>query len=220
MSEEPRITAQNPTTPGSPRPKRILAIDGGGVRGIVAIGFLERMEAALQDATGNQQLLLADHFDLIGGTSVGSMIATMLALGRPTDRVAATFKEVAPKIFRRQIGEGIFVPQFSARDLEQVLLRELGDMRLDDPKLRTGLAIIIKRLDTGSPWWIMTNNPGGKFWESDGQQTIADLIRASTAAPTVFEPKELPLAVGGPGLFVDGGLTPFNNPSLALLMAA
>lgn len=220
------------TTPRAPNsrqssPKRILALDGGGVRGIVTIAFLERMEVDLRRKTGNPNVTLGQHFDLIGGTSVGSIIATLLALDWPMAKVASTFKTMNPKIFDSPLRLGIFSPRFKAGPLRRSLNEVLGDMRLDDPALTTGLAIITKRLDTGSPWWIVTNNPNSRFWDDDKPEnknrafSVADLIRASTAAPTVFNPKRLPMGPKGVyGLFVDGALTPFNSPALALLMTA
>ena len=207
-------------------PKRILALDGGGVRGVVTLPFLERMESQLREELGNSNLVLADHFDLIGGTSVGSIVATMLALGWPMEKVATTFKTWCPGIFNSPRGLGLVGAKFRVGALTRHLDATLGDMRLDSPHLKTMLAIVTKRLDTGSPWWIVMNNPNSRFWDGPNPEDknhalrIADLIRASTAAPTVFKPKLLPLAANRPyGLFVDGGLSPFNNPSLALLMA-
>ena len=64
----------------APGPKRILSLDGGGVRGAVSIGFLERLERLVEDIEG-KPTLLGDWFDLIGGTSTGAIIAAALALG-------------------------------------------------------------------------------------------------------------------------------------------
>jgi hypothetical protein len=108
------------------------------------------------------------------------------------------------------------------------LAKVVGERRLDTPDLLTSLAIIMKRLDTGGAW-IVSNNPRAKYWESptDGRTIgnrhyrLADLVRASTAAPYYFEPQEIEIAPGRPpGLFVDGGITPHNNPALALLQLA
>ena len=66
----------------SPGPKRILALDGGGVRGILTLAILERMEALLRERSSTpNSFRLCDYFDLIGGTSTGSIIASGLALG-------------------------------------------------------------------------------------------------------------------------------------------
>jgi patatin-like phospholipase/acyl hydrolase len=65
-----------------PGPKRILALDGGGTRGVITLAFLAEIEATLQTKLGRgDEFVLADYFDMIGGTSVGSILATMLALG-------------------------------------------------------------------------------------------------------------------------------------------
>lgn len=77
------------------KPKRILALDGGGVRGIATIAFLERMEIELRGATGTETL--GQQFDLIGGTSVGSIIACMLALDWPMQKVSETFRAMCPR---------------------------------------------------------------------------------------------------------------------------
>ena len=227
MTETPAVVADATRPVGGGGKKRILALDGGGVRGIVTVAFLERMEAALRAKTGNANLTLGRHFDLIGGTSVGSILATMLALDWPMQKVASTFKAWAPEIFKQRIGLGIFSAKFKADVLEDKLKQTLGDMRLEDPRLITRLAIVTKRLDTGSPWWIVGNIPTSPFWrggDPDRQNAtfrVADLIRASTAAPTVFDPKRLPIGPSQPyGLFVDGAVSPFNNPALALIMTA
>lgn len=198
------------------------------MRGIVTIAFLELLERQLRERLGKDDLVLAEHFDLIGGTSVGSIIATMLSLGWPMEEVSRTFKAWCPEIFSSPVGFGIMRAKFRAGALSKHLSATLGDMRLDSPDLKPRcLAIVTKRLDTGSPWWIVTNNPNSPFWDGPNPEDrnralrVGDLIRASTAAPTVFNPKLLPLAPGRPyGLFVDGGISPFNNPALALVMAA
>ncbi len=74
----------------SPGPKRILALDGGGVRGIVSLAILERIEAILRERApppGSGPFRLAHYFDLIGGTSTGSIIAAGLALGFSVDEI-------------------------------------------------------------------------------------------------------------------------------------
>ena len=85
-----------------------------------------------------------------------------------------------------------------------------------------------KRLDTGSVW-LFHNNPRGLFFASEGNDSdavpnrdllLANLIRASTAAPTYFEPEFIEVARGVKGAFVDGGVSPHNNPALLLMMLA
>ncbi len=217
---------------GPDGPHRILALDGGGVRGMITLEFLDAIEALLRRRYNAPHFVLADYYDLIGGTSAGSLIATMLARGWPMERVRATFETWAPKIFADRIGLGVFRPRFSERALHRCLRQEVGDLTMDTTELKTGLAIICKRVDTGSPW-VVTNNPNARYWRAGGlsdeagdgdwidnrEYRIADLVRASTAAPTYFHPKSIPIyRRGRTGVFVDGGVSPYNSPALLLFM--
>ena len=75
----------------------MLALDGGGVRGIVSIAFLERIEELLKERSGRgDDFRLSDHFDLIGGTSTGAIIAAGLATGRTVAEVKDLYEELAP----------------------------------------------------------------------------------------------------------------------------
>src|SRR5687767_7008853 len=63
-------------------PKRILALDGGGIRGALTLGYLQGIEDTLRKQHDNDPAFrLSDYFDLIGGTSTGSIIASCLAIG-------------------------------------------------------------------------------------------------------------------------------------------
>ncbi|MGE0724140.1 MAG: patatin-like phospholipase family protein [Alphaproteobacteria bacterium] len=213
----------------SPGPKRILALDGGGVRGIVSVAFLERIEAILRERTGDSDYRLSSYFDLIGGTSTGAIIATALALGRSVAEVRSLYLDLAPKLFKRWRWR-LFGLQskFDHRPLVEIMRAEIGDRTLGAPDLLTGLAIVAKRFDTASTW-VLTNNPRAKYWSDppDGRHVgnhayrLADVVRASTAAPLFFDPQEIAIAPGQPpGLFVDGAVSPHNNPALQLLMLA
>jgi patatin-like phospholipase/acyl hydrolase len=84
-----------------PGPKRVLALDGGGVRGALTVAFLERIEALLSERDG-KEIRLGDYFDLIGGTSTGAVIAGALALGYRTAQVKDFYLKLAPFAFKRQ----------------------------------------------------------------------------------------------------------------------
>jgi hypothetical protein len=78
-----------------PRPKRILSLDGGGVRGAISVAFLQRIEKILDEHAGHE-VRLGDWFDLIGGTSTGAIIAAALALGHRTSFVKDIYFRLAP----------------------------------------------------------------------------------------------------------------------------
>jgi predicted acylesterase/phospholipase RssA len=222
----------------SPGRKRILALDGGGTRGIVTVAFLERMEELLREKACNPGLRLCDHFDLVGGTSTGSIIATAVALGYSAGEVARFYRELTPKAFK-PAGVSIpgtsvtlpipaLLPRLDTALLEEALRAKTGERSLDSPDLLTGLAIIARRFDTASTW-LVTNNPRGLYWDDPPDRSyignrhykLLSLIRASTAAPTYFAPEFVSVAEGEPPApFIDGGLSAHNNPALYLLMAA
>ena len=216
--------------PSDKKPRRILSLDGGGVRGALTIGYLERIERLLQDQSQEAKVpRLCDHFDLIGGTSTGAIIATALALGYSASQIKDFYFHLGPKVFRNRRFRLWFVQTiFDARSLRKEISRIVGDRRLDSQDLQTFLAIVTKRMDTGSAW-IVTNNPKGKYWDDPLDRSyignrhyrLADLVRASTAAPYYFTPHDIEIAAGEkPGLFIDGGVSPHNNPALALLQVA
>jgi uncharacterized protein len=225
QSLEARLTA--------PGPKRILALDGGGIRGVLTLEYLARMEAILRERSPSpDRFCLADYFDLIGGTSTGSIIAAGLALGFPVARLQELYNALATTIFDKPPYRfGVFVPKFGRLPLVNSLKQQFGDETLGSERLRTGLVVMTKRLDTGSPW-PLHNNPRGRYYhERAGGTALANkhfplwqVVRASTAAPHYFEPEQLSVAVSGSsavdGAFVDGGVSPSNNPSLQLLMMA
>lgn len=212
-----------------PGPKRILSLDGGGLRGVVSVAFLEALESLLRRRHGRPGLVLQDYFDLIGGTSTGSIIATLLALGMPMAEVKSRYFELGPKVFRRSFWRlpGVQA-KYASRALVDSITDFVADRALDSEDLETGLAIVMKRLDSGSPW-IVANNPRSAYWDdpADGSYIgnrhfqLRQLVRASTAAPTFFAPEWIEIVAGQPpGVFVDGGVSPFNNPTLLLLMMA
>jgi uncharacterized protein len=222
---EERLTAKGP--------KRILALDGGGIRGVLTLEYLARIEALLRNRSPTPDTFcLADYFDLIGGTSTGSIIAAGLALGFRVSRLQELYGALANTVFEKPLYRfGVFVPKFARLPLVTALKQQFGDETLGSARLQTGLMVMTKRLDTGSPW-PLHNNPRGRYYnERAGGTGIANkhfplwqVVRASTAAPHYFEPERLSVAVRDSafvdGAFVDGGVSPFNNPSLQLLLLA
>ena len=104
----------------------------------------------------------------------------------------------------------------------------VGDMTLGSDEIATGLAMLTKRVDTGSTW-VIHNNPKGRYFPDPADKHILgnhsfplrNIVRASTAAPYYFDPQKVQIEPGGKsGYFVDGGVTPHNNPSFQMLMLA
>ena len=129
--------------------------------------------------------------------------------------------------------KGVVRARYDEQTLIAHLKRVFGkDLLLGDDSLQTGLLIVTKRLDTGSVW-PLGNNPLGQFFRAKGSHTwisnsefpLWKVVRASTAAPSFFDPEPIQISAQAGkkrvvGTFVDGGVSPYNNPSLQALMYA
>jgi len=216
-------------------PKRILALDGGGVKGLLTLGMLKPLEDELRArAGGDEAFRLCDYYDLIGGTSTGAIIATGLALGLSVDELIALYQQLCPDVFGRAARDGMFLQsRFESKRLRRALARVLTTKTLGTEDLRTGLAIHAKRIDTGSAW-VITNHPLGAFYDPapetgifpNKRYRLIDLVLASAAAPTFFDEVTIDIAFDErrrpikKGYFVDGAVSANNNPSLQMLMLA
>ncbi|MGM0575211.1 MAG: patatin-like phospholipase family protein [Myxococcota bacterium] len=214
------------------RPKRILALDGGGVRGALSLEYLARIESILRERSRDPEAFrLRDYFDLIAGTSTGAIIAASLAMGYSVDTLREMYRRLARDVFRPRFAlGGLLRPRFSPKPLERHLRRVLGEhTRLGSPELTTGLLVVAKRFDTTSPW-PLNNIPWGKFyageagspWMANSDFPLWRVVRASTAAPVYFQPERFEVdwqrrSETAP-MFLDGGVSPFNNPALQALM--
>lgn len=198
------------------------------MRGIVEVAFLEAVEASYKRQFGSSTSL-NDVFHLVGGTSTGSIIATAVSLGLPLSTVRDFYLERAARFFkkRRWLSRIRHRAAFDADALEGEIIDVIGDVTLGDPSLKTYLAIIAKRLDTGSAW-ILSNVPDAPYFKDPENNayhgnhgySVARLLAASAAAPTYFDQRLIQIAPDQVGTFVDGGLSPHSDPSLALLQIA
>jgi predicted acylesterase/phospholipase RssA len=215
-------------------PKRILALDGGGLRGILTLGILKQIENELRARHGGDEAFrLCDYFDLIAGTSTGAIIAATLAIGWSVDAITSKYFQLGDRVFKRSLLRSGLV---RAKYDERRLIKELKDVygaetTLGSDRVLTGLLVVIKRLDSGSAWPV-SNNPRGKYFASraggvigNGDYKLWQTVRASTAAPDYFKPETITIArlpdhPSITGDFVDGGVSPYNNPALQAVMYA
>jgi patatin-like phospholipase/acyl hydrolase len=180
---------------------RVLAIDGGGIRGIIPALVL----AELERRSGRPVFEL---FDLIAGTSTGGILACALCAPDPlpAEEVAAIYEEEGPAIFDRSAwqrirsAEGLLDEKYDAGALDRALERFLADKRLAD----TVPDLIVPTYDMSEPgpFFFKTRNALERPLEDFPLTVVA---RATSAAPTYFEP----LPVGERAL-VDGGVFAVN----------
>ena len=207
-------------------PKRILALDGGGIRGVLTLEFLLELEKQLREKLQRgEDFVLSDYFDLIAGTSTGAIIATALALGMSVEDVRRFYLECGREIFTKSHFLKWFKHLYPKENVTAKLQEVYGaETTLGSDRLRSLVLIVMRNADTNSPW-PLTNNPLAKYNDRlkpthfNLDLLLWQVVRASTAAPVYFPAEDMQV---GPHKFrfVDGGTTTFNNPGfLAFVMA-
>ena len=209
----------------SPGPKKLLALDGGGIRGVITLEMLLRLETMLAEQLGaGDDFVLGDYFDYIGGTSTGAVIAAGLAKGLPVRRLLELYVARCEEMFDHASLLRRYHYRYGSLRLKELLQDVLGkDTTLGSEDLKTLLLIIVRNATTDSPW-PLSNNPDALFNDStrdDNNLNIPlwQLVRASTAAPTYFPPEVVTLGAHD-FVFVDGAVTMYNNPAFQLFLMA
>lgn len=209
-------------------PRRILSLDGGGYRGLISLYVLKEIERQLRDKIGLPELKLCDFFDYIGGTSTGAIIAAALARGMTVDEVLNFYHESGPDMFQLQNLYRRLNSFYRDEPLAKKLQNTLGHRTCLIPQdLRCLLLVVTKNATTDSPWPI-SSNPKAKYNDPARKDCnlkipLWQLVRASTAAPFFFPPETIQWDPGEQKrtfVFVDGGMTPYNNPAFLLYRMA
>jgi hypothetical protein len=208
--------------------KALLALDGGGIRGLLSLQILKRIEELAQEQAGNPELCLCDCFDFVAGTSTGGMIAASLSIGLSVAEIERFYLDNAAAIFTRNSNllKRLTTARYEVNALRQALQDIFGaETTLGSNRLRTLLMLVMLNASTSSPW-PLTNNPQARYNNMDECGDVSNLhlplwklVRASAAAPFYFEPEAIEIE-SRKYLFFDGGLTPYNNPAFKLFQTA
>jgi hypothetical protein len=214
--------------------KRILSLDGGGIRGVFSLEILLRIEALLREHLQNPGLVLADHFDFVAGTSTGAIIATGLSWGMTVEEILGLYVQHGTTMFQHvpwyRPLRRFLVSRYEARPLSDLLRRTFSEdgngevpALLNSKRLRTLLLVVMRNHTTGSAWPV-TNNPSAMYNDPslpdcNLKVPLWKLVRASAAAPVFFDPEEIMLG-NRRHVFVDGAITPYNNPALIAALTA
>lgn len=187
------------------RPYRILSLDGGGALGVFTLGVLSELEKMIGSP-------LWKRVDLIYGTSTGSIIAALLALGHPVDHVYELYLERVSDIMRRST---LWTRSAALhRHAEDVFEKKKFDSFLVD------VGIVATNLDSNRPLVFKSTAEGAhgrkaSFCPGFGC-TIADAVIASSAAYPMFRVKRISTTVHGELRAADGGFVASNPTLLAL----
>ena len=189
--------------------KRILSIDGGGIRGALTACFLVELEK--QMGAPCREL-----FQMVAGTSTGALIAAAIAVGVPATRILDIYVNRAKEIFtcpsiaawpkRLAIGHA-----YNSDNIAEVLQSEFGkckDWTLNDCPIRI---LLTARGVSGHTWYFVQDRP--KNARQVGGASLIECACASAAAPTYFSPVYVSPANGRLiGWCYDGGVGDVANP--------
>ena len=211
------------------RPHRLLALDGGGIRGVLTLQVLIKMEEILRERSGQgADFRLCHFFDYIGGTSTGAIIAAGLARGMSAKELSDFYMEAGPAMFDKSFILFRLRHLYESQPLKEKLQQTFGkDTTLFPKYLKSLLLVVTRNVTTDSPWPV-SSNPFAKYnlpGRADCNLCIPlwQLVRASTAAPIYFSPEVIQWDPKNPSktfVFEDGGLTPYNNPAFLLARMA
>ena len=183
----------------------VLAIDGGGIRGLIPALVLAEIEAR----TGRP---IATMVDLIAGTSTGGIIACALARPQPMPaaEIAELYEEEGPVIFDKTLVKtitsagGLLDERYDDAGLVATLERHLGGVRLGDATV----PLLITAYDVTGRQALLLRS------DTDPDLRMVDAAHATSAAPTYFEPVAL-----GPRTLIDGGVFAINPAVFAFTEA-
>src|SRR5687768_10154179 len=212
------------------QPRKILSLDGGGIRGVLTLEILLELEKQLKtELKKDDSFRLSDFFDYVGGTSTGAIIAAGLSRGMSVTELLNFYEEK---------GEAMFDKAFLLKRVKYFyndgpLLKELkktfgeGDIDIKSGGFKSLLLVVTMNRSTDSPWPI-SNNPNARYNNATRPDCnlripLYQLVRASTAAPAYFLPETLQWDPTNPEktfVFADGGVTPYNNPSFLMYRMA
>ncbi|HEX2414693.1 MAG TPA: CBASS cGAMP-activated phospholipase [Thermoleophilaceae bacterium] len=181
---------------------RVLAIDGGGIRGLIPALVLTEIER-------RSQRRIFELFDLIAGTSTGGILACALCAPDPLPalEVVKLYEEEGPEIFSIALAQrirsagGLLDEKYDSATLDRALERFLADKRLSEatPDL------IVPAYDTAEPGPYFFKSRKARETPATDDFPLSLVARATSAAPTYFEPLE-----AGPRSLVDGGVFAVN----------
>ena len=198
---------------------RILSLDGGGIRGIISCVILKYVEEQLQELD-NPNAKLGDYFDLISGSSTGGILAAILLFPDNSKKAKFSVQEAlnlyakrGDEIFEVSLWEklinpfGLFNEKISDENLEKQLNAVFKNLQLKDfikPSLITS--------------YDVTQRKAKFFTSHDAIESlenfyVKDVCRATSAAPTYFEPAQIKSFYGQEFTLIDGGVYA-NNPAL------
>jgi uncharacterized protein len=202
--------------------QKVLSIDGGGIRGIIPAMVLTEIETRTGKAT-------SELFDLVAGTSTGGILALGLTKPRQdgapeysAERLIELYETEGEKIFDRPVwhrlhsGWGLGEEKYPAEGIEEVAKRYFKNVYLAEAL--TEVLVTAYEIEHRGPWFFKRRHARDDNSEGD-DFLMRDVARATSAAPTYFEPIQLTWGPHGKRAFIDGGVHS-NNPAMCAYVEA
>ncbi len=184
------------------KPFRILSLDGGGAKGFYSLGVLAEVEAAAGKP-------LCEIFDLVFGTSTGSIIASLIALGKSVEEIHDLYKTHVPTVMKPK------APAAKTRALAALAQTVYGDLGFE--AVKTGIGVVSCRWQEETPMIFKASQAqahGRKASFVPGFGVpIRQAVQASCSAFPFFERVTVTTSAGDVVELVDGGYCA-NNPTL------
>ena len=190
---------------------------------MLSLEILAAIEDIVRTKLG-KDAVLGDYFDYIAGTSTGAIIAAGLSRGMPVSEIRTVYYKHGEEMFDKAFILDRYRFKFDSDRLQRLMQRTFGERTtFGDEELKTLLMVVLRNATTDSPW-PLSNNPNAKYNDPTRSDCnlnfpLWQLVRASTAAPTYFPP-EVIMFGEDPRVFVDGGVTMYNNPAFQLFLMA
>ncbi len=193
----------------NPSHKAILTLDGGGMRGILTIQLIKKLE----EIAG---IPCYELFDMVAGTSTGAIIAGLIATGHTALQIEDLYTSLVTEVFdKRCLGDRyINPPKFSKDKYRENLHKLIGNISLQDASSKTDIDLLITSQDLSAAeetFFTCFKQMDNTYYGTYKDVLLRAAMEATMSAPTYFYPLER---------FVDGGTTTYNNPSLAAFIEA
>jgi uncharacterized protein len=192
-----------------PDKRVILCLDGGGMRGILTIQLLKKLE----ELAG---IPCYELFDMIAGTSTGAIIGGLITTGNTATDIEKLYKDLIRQVFDKKLTGHRFInpPAFSKKQYRKLLKQKVDNITLEKACAIHDLDLMLTAQDISAAeetFFSCFKQDDGSYYGTYKDILLRAVMEATMSAPTYFHPLER---------FLDGGTTTYNNPALAAFMEA
>lgn len=210
--------------------KMILSLDGGGIRGIITATILAHLEESVRRISGNEDIRISDCFDLLSGTSTGGILVCLYLTpsvenpSRPRYtalQIRDFYRDMGPVLFKRSFfyrissGFGLFKSRYSEENISVYCKKYFGDCWIS--QVINDCLVTSYEMDNRKA--LLFSRYNVLKYGDTADYRLADIARATSAAPTYFSPAKISARDNTQRHLVDGGVYA-NNPAMCAFVEA